>query len=117
MMLSEKDKNLLILCGLVFGTIGGVCLVLGTATRFTCGDWHLYSPDQMIEAVRAGADFSHLTGVCGPSRTGVIWTAAVLFVVATLMMVVVMAGVVRWRESDRQRVKELAARPGVASGR
>lgn len=117
MMLSEKDKNLLILCGLVFGTIGGVCLVLGTATRFTCGDWHLYSPDQTIEAVKAGVDFSHLSGVCGPSTAGVIWTAAVLFVVAVLAVVVVMAGVVRWRESDRYRVKELAARPGVASGR
>lgn len=117
MMLSEKDKNLLILCGLVFGTIGGVCLVLGAATRFTCGDWHLYTPDQTIEAVKAGADFSHLSGVCGPSTAGVIWTAAVLFVAAVLAVAAVMAGVVRWRESDQHRMKELAARPGVASGR
>lgn len=117
MMLSEKNKNLLILCGLVFGTVGGVCLVLGAATLFTCGDWHLYSAAQMLEAVKAGADFSHLSGVCGPSTTGVIWTAATVFVVAALVVAAVMAGVTRWHESDRYRVKELAARPGVASGR
>lgn len=118
MLVSDKDKAIGALLGVLVGLGLVVFGTLGIATALACGTGHIYSPDEFIRGVSAGLDFRDAReGQCGPGR-GVILGVAI----TGLVLLSVLAGGIVWavsayKTSDRKFIKDIERREGIATGR